>query len=60
MYSTDDQYDIHPDECIACGACEPECPVNAIFAEDEVPSQPSQYQQDIQRSTSSARAAGRL
>ncbi|MEI6045003.1 MAG: ferredoxin family protein [Chloroflexota bacterium] len=28
---------IHPDECIDCGACEPECPVNAIFAEEEVP-----------------------
>ena len=47
IYSTDDddQYYIHPDECIDCGACEPECPVNAIFAEDEVP---SQYQQYIQ------------
>ena len=22
---------IHPDECINCGACEPECPVEAIF-----------------------------
>lgn len=28
---------IHPDECIDCALCEPECPVNAIFAEDEVP-----------------------
>jgi ferredoxin len=28
---------IHPDECIDCGACEPECPVAAIFAEEEVP-----------------------
>ena len=28
---------INPDECIDCGACVPECPVNAIFAEDEVP-----------------------
>ncbi len=28
---------IHPDECIDCGACEPECPVDAIFAEDELP-----------------------
>jgi NAD-dependent dihydropyrimidine dehydrogenase PreA subunit len=28
---------IHPDECIDCGACEPVCPVKAIFAEDEVP-----------------------
>lgn len=28
---------IHPDECIDCALCEPECPVNAIFAEDELP-----------------------
>jgi NAD-dependent dihydropyrimidine dehydrogenase PreA subunit len=28
---------IDPDECIDCGACEPECPVTAIFAEDAVP-----------------------
>ena len=28
---------VHPVECIDCGLCIPECPVNAIFAEDEVP-----------------------
>jgi NAD-dependent dihydropyrimidine dehydrogenase PreA subunit len=28
---------IHPDECIDCGACEPECPVTAIFEESAVP-----------------------
>ena len=28
---------IHPDECIDCALCEPECPVDAIFADDEVP-----------------------
>ncbi len=28
---------IHPEECIDCGACEPECPTEAIFPEDEVP-----------------------
>ena len=28
---------IHPDECIDCALCEPECPANAIFSEDEVP-----------------------
>ena len=28
---------IQPDECIDCGLCEPECPVDAIFPEDEVP-----------------------
>ena len=28
---------IHPDECIDCALCEPECPVEAIFSEDELP-----------------------
>jgi NAD-dependent dihydropyrimidine dehydrogenase PreA subunit len=28
---------IDPGECIDCGACEPACPVSAIFAEDDVP-----------------------
>ena len=28
---------IHPDECIDCGACEPECPVDAIYDEDDLP-----------------------
>src|ERR1700761_5510672 len=36
---------IHPDECVDCGACEPVCPVEAIFYEDDVPEQWSQYTQ---------------
>jgi NAD-dependent dihydropyrimidine dehydrogenase PreA subunit len=28
---------INPEECIDCGACEPACPVQAIFPEEEVP-----------------------
>jgi ferredoxin len=28
---------IDPDECIDCGACEPECPVDAIFESSAVP-----------------------
>ena len=28
---------INPDECIDCALCEPECPVDAIFADDELP-----------------------
>ena len=35
----EDQFFINPDECIDCGLCEPECPVDAIFMEDEVPDQ---------------------
>jgi ferredoxin len=30
---------IHPDECIDCEACVPECPVEAIFHEDNLPEQ---------------------
>ncbi|MEX2598614.1 MAG: ferredoxin family protein, partial [Dehalococcoidia bacterium] len=32
IYEGDKQYFIHPDECIDCAACEPTCPVAAIFA----------------------------
>jgi len=28
---------IDPDECIDCTLCEPECPIGAIYAEDDVP-----------------------
>ena len=34
---------IHPEECIDCGACEPECPVEAIFPEEEVPDKWEEY-----------------
>jgi len=34
---------IDPDECIDCGACEPVCPVTAIFAEDDVPDSQKEY-----------------
>jgi NAD-dependent dihydropyrimidine dehydrogenase PreA subunit len=34
---------IHPDECVDCGACEPVCPVESIFYEDDVPEQFKDY-----------------
>jgi len=34
---------IHPDECVDCGACEPVCPVEAIYYEDDVPEQWKAY-----------------
>ena len=37
IYEGPDMYYIHPEECIDCGACGPECPVDAIFPDDEVP-----------------------
>jgi NAD-dependent dihydropyrimidine dehydrogenase PreA subunit len=36
---------IHPDECVDCGACEPVCPVEAIYYEDDVPAELAQYGQ---------------
>ena len=36
---------INPDECIDCGACEPACPVSAIFEESAVPAQWKEYTQ---------------
>jgi len=30
---------IHPDECIDCGVCEPECPVEAIIPDSEPPAE---------------------
>jgi NAD-dependent dihydropyrimidine dehydrogenase PreA subunit len=40
---TDRKLYIDPDECIDCGACEPVCPVTAIFAEDDVPDDQKEY-----------------
>ena len=34
---------IHPDECIDCGLCEPECPIDAIYADDELPENQIQF-----------------
>jgi ferredoxin len=38
FYELDGQLIIHPDECIDCTACVAECPVEAIYAEGDVPS----------------------
>ncbi len=34
---------INPDECIDCGACEPVCPVTAIYTEDDTPADKKDY-----------------
>ena len=39
FYELDDRLIIHPDECIDCTACVAECPVEAIYAEADVPAQ---------------------
>jgi NAD-dependent dihydropyrimidine dehydrogenase PreA subunit len=43
IYEADDQFYIHPEECIDCGACEPECPVQAIFPDTDVPAEWTSY-----------------
>jgi NAD-dependent dihydropyrimidine dehydrogenase PreA subunit len=37
IYETERMLVIDPVECIDCGACEPECPVEAIYPEDALP-----------------------
>lgn len=34
---------IDPDECIDCTLCEPECPAEAIYSEDEIPAGQEQF-----------------
>jgi ferredoxin len=36
FYEGEDMLVIHPDECIDCGVCEPECPVSAIKPDTEL------------------------
>ncbi len=43
IYEGPDQLYSHPEECIDCGASEPECPVTAIFAEEDVPDKWASY-----------------
>lgn len=37
IYEGDRMMYIHPDECVDCGACEPVCPVEAIYYEEDLP-----------------------
>jgi len=42
-FDDEDMLYIDPEECIDCGACAPECPVDAIFDEHELPGQWASY-----------------
>ncbi len=46
---------IDPDECIDCAVCIPECPVNAIYAEEDVPADQQAF---IALNVELARSAG--
>ena len=43
FYEGEQMLYIHPDECIDCGACEPEGPVQAIFPDTDVPGEWTNY-----------------
>jgi len=45
IYEGDRMLYIQPDECIDCGACEPVCPVEAIFFEADLPGEWEPYAQ---------------
>ena len=43
FYEGPNMLDIQPDECIDCALCEPECPVDAIYSEDELPKEQFEF-----------------
>ena len=45
IYEGDRMMYIQPDECVVLWACEPVCPVEAIYYEDDVPAQWSDYKE---------------
>lgn len=45
IYEGDRMLYIHPDECVDCGACEPVCPVEAIYYEDDVPAEYTEFRE---------------
>lgn len=40
FYEGENMLVIHPDECIDCGVCEPECPVDAIKPDTDAKAEP--------------------
>jgi ferredoxin len=52
FYEMDNQVVIHPEDCIDCTACVAECPVEAIYAEGDLP---AQYQANMEFNGSEAR-----
>src|SRR5690348_17802515 len=48
FYELDNQVVIHPEDCIDCTACVAECPVEAIYAEADLP---QEFQSKDRKST---------
>jgi len=52
FYEMDNQVVIHPEDCIDCTACVAECPVEAIYAEGDLP---ADYQANMEFNTTEAK-----
>jgi ferredoxin len=52
FYEIDNQVLIHPEDCIDCTACVAECPVEAIYAEGDLP---AQFQADTEFNAAESR-----
>lgn len=52
FYELEQQLVIHPEDCIDCGACISECPVEAIYPEGELP---SEFQADLEYNAAEAK-----
>ena len=52
FYELDGQVVIHPEDCIDCTACVAECPVEAIYAEGDLP---GDFQKDTEFNATQAR-----
>jgi len=52
FYELDGQVVIHPEDCIDCTACVAECPVEAIYAEGDLP---AEFQKDIEFNANESR-----
>jgi ferredoxin len=51
FYELNNQVVIHPEDCIDCTACVAECPVEAIYAEADLP---AEFQSDIEANATEA------
>jgi len=52
FYEADNFLAINPDECIDCGVCEPECPANAIVADNTLELEDREKWEEINRMVS--------
>ena len=60
FYQDENQLYIDPDSCIDCEACVPECPVEAIFHEANVPGPWTQFVELNRERVASLREGGRI